>query len=289
MINLTLISFICSFLWTSSLVLLYLDDFKFSSNKFIKYIQTSSLILIPIYIIYKYIDTIHILNYVNDKNFEAKTSIEIGKEAAIEISKGISNLGNNIGLGATVAGVCTAVTKGITKSSLPPVQKAGIITAGGVIGGVIHVGASAINHNNNNNISISSQTLNKSINNDNVNNFLDLSNNSPLEILLQCINILSDINIFLMFILALQLFYKFYITDKPQLNWVEYIFSSTYSDKFKSLIYKIIKLNKNMSMIYIVIVIILLIVSMCSLSYISLELYNNLDNYINVHNSYSKK
>jgi hypothetical protein len=44
-----------------------------------------------------------------------------------------------------------------------------------------------------------------------------------------------------------------------------------------------------MSMIYIVIVIILLIVSMSSLSYISLELFNNLDNYINVHNSYSKK
>ena len=287
MTNLTLISFICSFLWTSSLVLLYLDDLKFSSNKFIKYIQISSLILIPIYIIYSIIDSIHIVNYVNDKNFEAKASIEIGKEAAIEISKGISNLGNNIGLGATVAGVSTAVAKGITKSSLPPVQKAGIIAAGGVVGGIIHVATSAINHNNN--IYNSSQTLSKSINNDNVNNFLDLNNNSPLEILLQCINILSDINIFLIFILVLQLFFKFYISDKPKLNWVEYIFSSTYSDNFKSLIYKIIKLNKNMSRVYIVIIITILIISMCSLSYISLELFNNLDNYINVHNSYQKK
>jgi hypothetical protein len=131
--------------------------------------------------------------------------------------------------------------------------------------------------------------LSKSINNDNVNNFLDLNNNSPLEILLQCINILSDINIFLIFILVLQLFFKFYISDKPKLNWVEYIFSSTYSDNFKSLIYKIIKLNKNMSRVYIVIIITILIISMCSLSYISLELFNNLDNYINVHNSYQKK
>jgi uncharacterized membrane protein (DUF4010 family) len=53
--------------------------------------------------------------------------------------------------------------------------------------------------------------------------------------------------------------------------------------------YKIIKLNKDMSMLYRVIIIVLLIVSMSSLSYISLELINNLDNYINVHNSYPKK
>jgi hypothetical protein len=148
-------------------------------------------------------------------NFEAKVGVEIGKEAAIEISKGISNLGTNIGLGATVAGITTAAAKSISKSYLPPVQKAGIIFAGGIIGGIIHVAASAINHNN---ISYNSQILSKSINNDNVNKFLDINNNSPLEILLQCINILSDINIFLIFILSLQLFYKFYISDKPKLN-----------------------------------------------------------------------
>jgi hypothetical protein len=90
---------------------------------------------------------------------EVKASIEIGKEAATEISKGISTFGTNIGLGATVAGVSNAVVKGVTKGSLPVVQKAGIIAAGGVVGGIIHVAASAINHNNN--ISVSSQTLSK--------------------------------------------------------------------------------------------------------------------------------
>ena len=74
------------------------------------------------------------------------------------------------------------------------------------------------------------------------------------------------------------------------LSWIELnIFFLQLIVTFKSLIYKIIKLNKNMSILYIVIVVILLIVSMCSLSYISLELVNNLDNYINVHNSYSRK
>ena len=79
MTNLTFISFICSFLWTSSLILLYLDDFKFSSNKIIKYIQLSSLILIPIYYVYSISNNLDIVNYANDKNFEAKVSVEVGK------------------------------------------------------------------------------------------------------------------------------------------------------------------------------------------------------------------
>jgi hypothetical protein len=91
------------------------------------------------------------------------------------------------------------------------------------------------------------------------------------------------------FILFLQLFYKFYISDKPQLKWIEYIFSSTYSEKLKALIYKVIKLNKNMSMVYILIVLILLIISMFSLSYISLELINNLEKYVNVYINYYPK
>jgi hypothetical protein len=119
MTNLTLVSFICSFLWLFSFVLLYLDNFKLSSNKIFKYIQVSSLILTPVYLIYSLIDTIHIVNYIKD----TKVNIEIGKEAAIEISKGISTLGTNIGLGATVAGVFTAAAKGISKSSLPLYKK----------------------------------------------------------------------------------------------------------------------------------------------------------------------
>ena len=61
------------------------------------------------------------------------------------------------------------------------------------------------------------------------------------------------------------------------------------SEKFKSLIQKIIKLNKHTGVIYLVLVIILLIVSVYSLSYISLELINNLDKYINVYNFFFKK
>lgn len=42
------LSFIASFLFTLSIVLLYLDGFKLSSVKFIRYIQIFSLMVIPL-------------------------------------------------------------------------------------------------------------------------------------------------------------------------------------------------------------------------------------------------
>lgn len=44
-----------------------------------------------------------------------------------EISKGISAVGSNIGLGGTIVGVGSAVGKVIAKSGMPPMQKAGIM------------------------------------------------------------------------------------------------------------------------------------------------------------------
>lgn len=158
---------------------------------------------------------------------------------------------------------------------------------GSVVGGVVHVIASAINHNNTQ--SNKGFYVNKPSNNGNINNLLDINIDSPLEILLQCINILSDTSLFFIFILSLQLFYKIYVSDKPELKWLEFIFSSTYSNKIRTKVYKIIKLNKDMNMIYIVIILVLLIISMCAISYTSLELINNLEKYINVYIEHYKK
>ncbi len=286
-------SFILSSLFTFSLVLFYLDDYKLSNQEWIKYTQIFSFICIPLYIvynIYNIANAVDIVCYINDKdsvNLSANANLNIGKEAAIEISKGISNVGNNLGLGATVAGVSTAVAKGISKSYLPPLQKAGVIVAGSAIGGIIHVAASAINRNAN--ISSNSQSSIRKLSN-NVNHFLDSGGDtSPIEVLLQCINVLSDICLFLIFILSIQFFYKFYVSGKPQLKWIESILPVDYSEKFKILIYKIIKLNKDMSMVYIIIILILLMISMCALSYFSLELINNIESYVNVYIEHFKK
>jgi len=48
-----------------------------------------------------------------------------------------------------IGAVYAAVGKGIAKSSLPPIQKAGVKVAAAIAGAGIHVGASAINIKNN--------------------------------------------------------------------------------------------------------------------------------------------
>ena len=289
------LSFITSFLLTWSLVFLYLDSFKLSNIKIVKYIQIFSFICIPLYAIYNIYYIYNMLDIIysikDDNNIHLHGHVSVDKETGKAISQAVSNIGSNIGLGATVAGLSSAMAKGISKASVPPLQKAGIIMAGGVVGGIIHIISSTVNHSNT--YSNVGSSVNKSLNNsnnNNINNLVDLSNNiSPIEILLKCINILSDISLFLLFILSLQLFYKFYLNDKPKLEWLQLVFSSAYSDKIRIWVYKIIKLNKNMSIIYTIIIIILLIISMCAISYTSFELLNNIEKYINIYVEHYKK
>ena len=49
-------------------------------------------------------------------------------------------IGRNVGIAGTVAGVSGAVGNAIAKSSLPPLQKAGIVVGAGIAGGAIHIG-----------------------------------------------------------------------------------------------------------------------------------------------------
>jgi len=112
---------------------------------------------------------------------------------------------------------------------------------------------------------------------------------SPLELLLQSINVISNVCLLLLFIFSLQLFYKFYVTNKPKLSWLESIFSSSFSDKIRIWTYKIINLNKNMSIFYRVTIIVLLIVTMFSISYASFELISDLKGYVQEYMEINKK
>jgi hypothetical protein len=153
--------------------------------------------------------------------------------------------------------------------------------AGGVVGGIVHTIASTINNKNaefNSSLSISSSK--------GINNLIDLNVNSSLEILLQCINILGYIFLFLLFILSLQLFYRF--KDKPELKFLDKIFPNK-SKYIKVYIYKLIKFNKNIGVIYIILAIIILIVVLSAITYTSFELINDLDKYIGIHLEQYKK
>jgi hypothetical protein len=170
-----------------------------------------------------------------------------------------------------MTGISLAVAKGVVNSSIPPVQKAGIICAGGAIGGCVYTGFLAINrlkvykilksedktpgstdenseyglsnilrpgevnisinshnayrYNDNNQVcygelSETSSVFNKNtriIKSDKV-KLLDLDDNSALDILLNSINGLSNVSLLLIFFLSMQLFYKFYVGDKPSLK-----------------------------------------------------------------------
>ena len=287
------LSFIGSFLFTLSLIFLYLDDFRLSDIRTIKYIQIFTFLFMPLYIIF-YIYCIpytfiwDIIHCVKDSDINLHGHVSLDKEAGKAIGQGISNIGTNIGLGATVAGVAGAVGKGISKSSIPPLQKAGVIVSSAVIGGGIHVLASTINRSHNTTSDIKSNAIGSSNNyigpSNNASNFLDSLNNlSEFETLLYCINLFTDVALYLVLILCLQLFYKFFISDNPQLKFLDYIFPSTYNNKIKTLIHKIIKLNKDMSIMWTVFIIILIIICLGAISYTSLELTQNFEHYINLY------
>jgi hypothetical protein len=181
--------------------------------------------------------------------------VNLDKEAAKYIGQGINTIGNQIGLAGTITGVSTAVAKGITKSSMPQLQKAIIIGGGAVLGGMIHMGVSAINRNsylqNSSVCSTDNNISNNNISNLHINKFMDdfSSNFSPLQELLLFVQILNYVCLSLVFVLAIQLLFKFFIKDNININ-ISNIVGINFDIKFNYYLNKIIILNKKMNNIY---------------------------------------
>jgi hypothetical protein len=175
------------------------------------------------------------------------TSVTIGKDAALELSKGISSVGSQAGLGASIVGVSTAIGKSITKSSIPPVQKAVIIGGGALMGGLIHSGISHVNRAN------ALETISKNSSNDCsssytntiVNKLIDdlSSNTSPLEGLLLSIQGINYICFTLVVILVIQLFIRLHIKESVNINIL--------GNKLNNYLNKLIVFNKKVNVIYI--------------------------------------
>ena len=277
------LSFIGSGLFSLSLVLLYFDDFKLSSNKYLKYLQIFSFICIPLYIMY-YLSTFpyiwNIICSVKDSNdINLHGHVNMTKEAATEISMGISKVGSQLGSGASIVGMAGAVGKTIAKSSLPPVQKTAIIIGSGLLGGLIHSGVSHINRastlenmtiNNNNNISDTP-----------INKLVDDTITSPLEGLLFSIQGINAICFTFTLILVIQLFIRFHVKENINNNIL-----GTTLNKYLN---KLIVLNKKVSVIYIWLILIMLLIGLAASIYFSNELYINIDKYIEIYNKLKNK
>ena len=292
----TYMSYLSSFLFSIAFTLFYFDNFKLSSIYSVKYFQIFSFVSIILLIITTTCDFMNttVIAHINDDNdINLHRHVNIDKEAAKELSQGLSVIGNNLGLGATIAGVSGAVAKGLVKSAMPPMQKAGIIVDAGLIGGLSHSKLTIINRNSiliNEKENIhNNYSSNLSNSNSSINKLADDSiSDSPLIDLLFNIEITNYVCLSLIIILLIQIAFKFLLKDSVELHLSDILGKNT-NNKVEYYINKIIILNKKMSVIYNIIIIITFIIALSFNAYACNELYNNIDNYITVHNNIKNK
>jgi hypothetical protein len=239
--------------------LFYLDDFKLSDIKILKCLQIiffSLGLFILLNNIYNNIIYTDIVNYVKDNNnnpdLHAHGHVTVDKQAGKAIGQGLSTIGSQIGLGATMVGISGAVGKTLAKSNIPPLQKAGFLLGSGLVAGLGHSWISSINRNatkaeSASTNSTSSANASTDISS-NVTKFIDSSNISPLQEFLQIGEIMSYTCLGLIYLLIIQLLFKLHFSNKIYLNLYK-LTGSFINNKLEFYLNKIIKLNKQMSVI----------------------------------------
>ena len=110
-----------------SLIIFFLDNWRLSDIKLLKYIQILTFISAPILLIFFVYDHIIITSFINStkdsNNIHIYDHIFIGKEGSKTIGQAVYSIGSNISLGAFIAGVFNVVISGISKSSIFSLQK----------------------------------------------------------------------------------------------------------------------------------------------------------------------
>jgi hypothetical protein len=213
------------------------------------------LILISVYFYEPSLALSDIVYFINDNNdINLHGHIKVDKEAGRAIGQGLQVIGSNIGLGATIAGVATAVSKAMAKTSLPPLQRAGVILGSSAIMGLYHSKLIIMNRRsvlqdeiNSNNLRNTEQIK------DNLssNSFLtDSSLTSPLSDLLDTELYTNYVLLSLLILLLVQLLFKLHFKDSIKLNLSPFL-SERINRNLESIINKLISANKKMSSIYI--------------------------------------
>jgi hypothetical protein len=247
----TFLTNLLKLLFTISIVIFYLNNFHLSSNKYIKIFQLYIFVFSLIFIIY----TLHtefntnIIQGVKEDNKDINLHghVAIDKETGNAIATGINTIGANVGLAGTIAAVTGGMAKVISNTSLPPLQKGGLIIAGAVAGGAIHTGVSYLNKGLsaiyvNSSTSPVTTEVNKLTNND-ISKFLADGDVSPLQGLLLSMQIIDFACLAIIYILVIQLIFKFASNTSIQFNINNNIFK--YINFYLN---KIIILNKKVSL-----------------------------------------
>jgi Cytochrome b/b6/petB len=274
---------ILSFIFTISFIIFYLDNFKLSNNIYMKLVQIFSFAGMLFLLIVTMCNTYNLQDFVcfvKDNSIDLHGHVSLDKDAGKYVGQGLSTIGSNIGLGASMAGIASAVSKGIAKSSMPPLQKAGIIMAGAISGGFAHSIITTVNRKNISNIHDNNI-------HSNINKFVDNSLSSSLQTLLFDIEGLNITCLSLVILLIIQIIFKLYLKDNITLKFSN-ILGKKFNTNLEYYINKIINLNKKMSTIYIWLTLLILIFSLSFSIYAAHELYSNLDGYITEHTNIKK-
>ena len=288
--NLFILASIIGLIFQISLTIFYVNNFVLSSCQYTKYMQIFSFImsvLVIAYLIIINMDMTQFILYIQDDQVNLHGHVNVTKEAAKELSKGMTAVGTQFGLGASIVGVGTAVGKAIAKSGIPPLQKASIIVAASALGGITHSTISAVNRK--------SSVQNSNDVNSNIHKFMDGSSFdtskifnyindsvSPLQELLTNIQGIGMIYIVLLWVLCIQIIFKLYLKDNIKINLIN-LFGKDINNRLEYYINSIIHVNKNMSTLWIFITLIILFLSSVLLIYISGELINDLDCYVSTY------
>lgn len=209
-------------------------------------------------------------------------NVTVNKEAGKAIGQGLQTIGSQIGLGATMVGVATAVGKAVAKTGMPPLQKAGVILGSSVISGIAHSRISIMNRNTINDTDLNTPTSIE--NNSNISKFLNDSITSPLQDILVNFEMMSYVCLSLTYIIVIQLLFKLYFKDEISLKNF-YMLNANWITKTNYYFNKIIKTNKQMSVIWTWFGILSITFGLCFDAYTLHDVYVNIDSYVNIHNS----
>jgi len=285
--------FINSFLFSLSLTFFYLDNFRISNIRFIKIIQIFSFICIPIFITYNLFNESNIylsdiVSYANEnrnnKDVNLHGNISINAEAARVLNQGMQAATSNIGLAGTIAGVSTAVSKAIAKSGMPPLQKAGIIMSSGLLSGIGHSLLSNVNRNATNGNTIITSAASSS--NSHAHKFLNINNSdlSPLQEFLHDGEMMNYVCLSLIYFLIIQLIFKLYFKDSIKF-YLKFL-SNNVNTKIEFYLNKIIRLNKQMSVMWIWYIFAVILSGLSVFAYALHNVCVYIDSYINGHISF---
>lgn len=191
------------------------------------------------------------INGIDDINLHGHVTLD--KQAGKAVGQGLNTIGSQIGLGASIVGVSTAVGKAVGKSSFTPVQKAGVIVGSGLVAGLGHSMLTTLNRNQvlsstYNNTSTTDNTA--SVTSDSINKLIDVVQTSPLQDLLFQFEALNYVCLSLIYILVIQVTFKFHFKDNINLIFSR-VLGINLNNKLEYYINKIISLNKKMSVVYI--------------------------------------